>query len=626
MCGIAGLINPQAGNSAVEEVRAMLRVQSHRGPEGMTIARTGAATFGVCHLRFVDPFGPPQPYRAHERQLLVVFNGEIYNHAELAQYLIDAGHPVGRGEAALLASLYLAEGAQMAKRLNGMFAIAIFDGRQGEAVLIRDQFGKKPLNYMVAGRELRFSSELSGLRSTTDVDPAALCRYLTFNAIPAPASLLRGVRKVEPGSVVRVRGDTVSTEYYWRPRLCPGRHQHTQDPKVLDSALRAATRRRIPSVPFGVFLSGGLDSGLVAVMAARESSSEIRSYSLGFPENPSFDESSKAVRMAAAAGTSHTVVPMPLAELAAAVKRWMGALDEPIADHSLIPTAVLAAVASADVKAVLTGDGADELAMGYELFVASSLLRGLSRAIPAGILSPLLAAVRSWPPSDRNLHPGHVAALLARAITVPPERQYYAAAAAVPFDLLPTLLTADALAASRVQKPYEAIETLVRDSPDATPNERLQLGLICHFLRDVILAKLDRATMLASIEARSPFLDAELVELLLAIPESQKLHRLTGKHIVRQVASRYMPREFVYQRKRGFRAPVAALLRGPLRDWVRDLLATDSLRAAGLFRPEAVSALLAEHLSGQRDHHRQLWSLACFQSWLDAKPLGSVRH
>ncbi|MGH3783271.1 MAG: asparagine synthase (glutamine-hydrolyzing) [Pseudonocardiaceae bacterium] len=625
MCGIAGSVCDRGSASAVEDVRAMLAVQAHRGPEGMRVTRAGPATFGVSQLRFVDPDGPPQPYRTPDRLLLVAFNGEIYNHADLADGLAARGRPPGgRSEAALLAALYLLDGARMARSLNGMFAIAIFDARRGETLLIRDQLGKKPLSYTLLGNELRFSSELSGLRSAASgTDPAAIRRYLTFNAVPAPTSLLCGVRKVEHGSAVRICGLTVRSERYWTPRLHPCRHWRPDGSEALEAALRAATRRRIPAGPLGVFLSGGLDSGLVAALAARECSEGLRSYSLGFPDAASFDESSQALQMAAAAGTRHTVVPLPLAELATATRRWVGALDEPIADHSLIPTIALAAAASADVKAVLTGDGADELAMGYALFAASAVFRGLTHAVPAPVIRAVLKHVGRRQPGDRNLHLAHVATLLARATTVSPEHQYYAAAAAVPLESQHSLLTPAALAAAGADVPFETIDALTYESPDATPSEHLQLGMICHFLRDVILAKLDRATMLASIEARSPFLDLEVVELLLGLPQSQKLRGLTGKYVVKRVAARYLPSRLVHQRKRGFRAPVAALLRGPLREWLTDLLAADTIRESGLFRPEAVASLLADHLTGRADHHRPLWSLACLQSWLLAATRGN---
>jgi asparagine synthase (glutamine-hydrolysing) len=608
----------------VEDVRSMLAVQIHRGPEGVHIRRAGPATFGVCQLRFVDPDGPPQPYRAADGQVLVAFNGEIYNHAELIAALAACGRPVGgRGEGALLAALYREEGAGMARRLNGMFAIAIFDARHEETLLIRDGLGKKPLSFTLRDGDVLFSSELSGLRSlSAGPDPAEIGHYLTFNAVPAPASLLAGVRKVEPGSVVRIRRGVARTEPYWVPRLDPGRHRRRRDDEVdgLDAALRAATRRRLTAAPLGVFLSGGLDSGLVAALAARESGRALRSYSVGFPDAPSFDESASAVRMAAATGTRHTVVALPLAELAVAAQRWLGTVDEPIADHSLIPTIALAQVAGADVKAVLTGDGADELAMGYALFAADAALRALARAVPAPAVRAALEGIARRRHGERNLHPAHVASLLARALGTAPEYRYYAAAAAVPWDRRDGLLTPAALAATAVPTPFAAIDALVAASPDAAPAERLQLGMICHFLRDVILAKLDRATMLSSVEARSPFLDSEVIDILLGLPQSQKLRGLTGKRVVRRVAERHLPPELVRQRKRGFRAPVAALLRGPLREWITDLLAPGPIREAGLFRPEAVGSLLSNHLTGRADHHRALWSLACLHAWLGARP------
>lgn len=618
MCGIAGCVRDGGRVDAVPDVYRMLSVQVHRGPEGMHVTRAGCATFGVCHLRFVDVNGAPQPFRTQDRQLLVAFNGEIYNRKELVVRLTRQGLQLnGQSEAELLAALYLTEGAEMARHLRGMFAIAVFDARRNETVLIRDPLGKKPLNYAVRDGELRFSSELSSLRSVAGgLDPAAIRLYLHFNAVPAPTSLLSGVRKVEPGCVLRISRSNVRSERYWTPRLHPNRERRSGDLKALETALRLATRKRIPAQPFGVFLSGGLDSGLIAAIAAREHTKEIRSYSLSFPDATSFDETPQALHMAAAAGTRHRIVSLPLQQLGTATLRWLAAVDEPIADHSLVPTVVLASAARTEVKAVLTGDGADEFAMGYALFAAAKVLRGCTRALSGRVVQAALEGISRLPSDDRNLHIAHVAERLARVVSTSPERQYYAAASAVPFEDQPRLLTTSVRDAAASVDPFAGLEALLRESPDATPSEQLQLGMICHFLRDVILAKLDRATMLASLEARSPFLDLDVVEMFLGLPESQRLHGLTGKYLVKRVAERYLPHELVHQRKRGFRAPIAPLLRGPLREWISDLLATALLRKGELFRPEAVAPLLAEHLSGRFDHHRVLWSIACLQCWL----------
>jgi asparagine synthase (glutamine-hydrolysing) len=621
VCGIAGIVDCTSQEVLEHDVRKLLAEQLHRGPEGVSVESVPEAAFGLCRLAFVEDSS--QPYVSPSGRLLVVFNGEIYNHRELRRSLTASGVEVGPGEAAVVAALYSARGAGMAEALNGMFAIAIHDARRRETLLFRDRFGKKPLSYATLGRGLVFASELSGLRAhprvSSQLDARAVALYLACNAVPAPATLLREVRKVRPGSVVRHRDGVTREEAWWLPRVRPTSVGAAAAEARLDGALTRAVSRRIPEgMSFGVFLSGGLDSGLVAAVAAPMSPRPLRTYSIGFPGMPSYDESAQAARLASLVGASHLVVPLDLRRLADDSLRWLTRLDEPVADPSFVATAVLADAARADVKAVLTGDGADELAMGYRLFAAAAALRTLQRVVPTAVVESLLERVGARRPSDQNLHYAHVAKLLARTLRAPPERQYSAAAAAVPPAEWASILTADVLAEARTLDPYAEIDRLVRGSPRANDAERLQLGMICHFLRDVILVKLDRATMLASLEARSPFLDDEVSELLLAIPSSSKLRGLTTKYVVKRVAERYLPRASVYQRKRGFRVPVAPLLRGPLRGWLTDLLAAPALRDSGLFQPQEVERRLSEHLLGRADHHRLLWSLACLQAWVCA--------
>src|SRR5262249_10478272 len=317
---------------------------------------------------------------------------------------------------------------------------------------------------------------------------------------------------------------------------------------------------------------------------------------VGFPDAPSFDESAQALRLARVVGSRHAVVSLGLRRLADESHRALALLDEPVADPSFVPTAVLAGEARADVKAVLTGDGADELAMGYRLFAASAALRTLQRVVPTALVESLLTSAGAHREGGRTLHYAHVAKLLARALRAPPERQYYVAAAAFGPAEWESILTPEAAAEARTLDAFAEVDALIHENPDADDAERLQLGMISHFLRDVILTKLDRATMSASLEARSPFLDDEVADFLLALPSSWKLHGLTTKHVVRRVAARHLPPSVARQRKRGFRVPVAALLRGPLREWLTDLLSGPSLRQSGFLQPQAVEQRVSEHL------------------------------
>ena len=624
MCGIAGITFGIQTIQAEHIVEHMLAKQLHRGPEGCGVDRLADAVFGCCRLSFVDISTSTQPYCSPDGRILLVFNGEIYNHIELRQRL-GAAHPcfTTPGEAALLAALYAEHGLEMVHMLNGMFAIAIFDVQRSETILIRDRFGKKPLYYTVIGRQVVFASELRALQAhpqaSVELDVKAVGLYLTFNTVPSPASLIRGIHKVPASSVVRIRDGHVCVESYWQLRLAPEEHPREETLEGLHQRLRNAVVMRLPQeVPFGVFLSGGLDSSLIAAIAARVSSTPLRTYSVGFPDHASFDETSHALAIANALQVKHSVVPITLDALASEAKRCLTRMDEPVADQSLVPTYLLAVAARREVKAVLTGDGADEMLMGYQIFLAMTLLRAATRILPAQTLQRVLRWLGQGQPSDRNLHYAHVARLLARALSEPPHRQYYSAACAVPPTEWDGLFQPQRLTDLMTVDPFVQVDAFVSQSPGAGAAEQLQLGMICHFLRDVILTKLDRATMLASLEARSPYLDHALVDMCLQLPSQLKLNGLTTKYALKQLALRYLPERYVQRRKQGFRTPTAALLRGPLLEFTRDMLSARTLREDGLFRPNRVQQLFDEHVARVQDHHRSLWAILCLQSWLHA--------
>ncbi len=620
MCGITGIVFGPRHIQPAHTVARMLDLQEHRGPEGHSIDQVEEAIFGYCQLAFVDIGASQQPYRSADSRILLAFNGEIYNHRELRSRLAPSFDTPG--EAALLAELYARHGLAMVTMLNGMFAIAIFDARSRETLLVRDRFGKKPLYYFVRGRQVAFASELRALRAhedaASDLDPAAVGLFMTFNSVPAPHSLVRGIRKVPPGAIVCIRDGAVRVERYWDPVLSPVDQSWGSALDEIDTALRAAVKRRIPrEASFGVFLSGGLDSGLVAAIAAEYAHEPLRSFSIGFPDQ-SYDESAHARAMAAAIGADHQVIAVTMEDLARMAQECLPALDEPIADQSLVPTALLARAARPYAKAVLTGDGADELLMGYRIFQATAALRLARKIMPTKALEQVLLRLGAGRPSDSNLHYTHIATLLARALTEPPERQYYAAAAALPRDGWGALLDPEIMAGLAGLDPFEEIDRLIAINDPGSPAERLQIGMIGHFLRDTILTKLDRSTMLASIEARSPFLDGVLVDAMLRLPARWKLRGFTTKYILKHIAERYLPAALVHRRKQGFRSPTAALLRGPLREWAGDMLVPTALTRAGVFQSVPVERMLGEHLRHEHDHHRTLWPILCLQSWLNA--------
>ncbi|MBL8211081.1 MAG: asparagine synthase (glutamine-hydrolyzing) [Bryobacterales bacterium] len=609
-----GIVAEQPSGTILLEMAAAVR---HRGPEGLYTRCLGQAHFAYQQLAFVAVGRAEQPYASADERLLVVFNGEIYNHAELRRdYGADNQAP---GEAPVLLSLYRRFGPAFPSLLNGMFAIAIYDREAQSLYLARDRFGKKPLYYH-SGPAMLFASELSALRRhpacPAEIDIPAVAQYVSLNAVPGPHTLLRGVHKVPAGGWLLLRAGTMRSETYWQIAL------QREKPAAgiaeaeceLEKRLTKAVERRLPSeAACGVFLSGGLDSAILAAMAARQGV-KLPAFSAAFPANPSFDESEEAAATAQHLGLPHSVVSMPLADLAAAAMQVLPAMDEPVADHSLLPTALLAGHARQSVKAVFTGDGADELLMGYRLFALLRVLQGVQRVATTALAGAALQWLANRRPAERNLSVGEASRHLARALRHPPEHQYYRAAGAFPQEDWADLFTAEAREQLQQLAPYAAVDSVVSRHGNASAAERLQLGMMQHFLRDVILTKLDRATMSAGLEARSPFLDADLVDFLLTLPPQWKLRGLTGKYLLRRMARRYLPPAVADRRKRGFRVPVSALLRGPLRGFLRDHLDPTIVSRQGLFHAGYVRRLVEENEQG-RDHHRRLWSLLCFQCW-----------
>jgi asparagine synthase (glutamine-hydrolysing) len=618
MCGIAGSVGASsAGHDAA--VARMTQAQRHRGPEGTIYGSLGDAAFGFCRLAFVEIGIASQPWRTRDDALLVVFNGEIYNHRELRG---GVAVETARGEAPLIAALYQRQGVDFVKCLNGMFAIAIYDRPRRELLLFRDRFGKKPLYYFNRAGRSAFASELTALSlhpdCPTEVDAESVAQFLTFHAVPAPRAIYRGVRKVPAGGVVRLRDGEEEVSLHWRPRLSVTKMPLAERVEHTDLLLTAAVLRRFSDeAPFGIFLSGGVDSSLIAAIAARHAGAPLASFSIGFPGTPTFDESAHASRAAELLGLRHHVVPLSLARLTQTSMDTLARVDEPLADPALVSTAALAEEARRNVKAVLTGDGADELLMGYRFFVAERALGMLRKVLPLPLVTSALNALARGAASDRNLHFRHVARLLVRSLACPPAHRYHEAAAAFPPADWPSILSDEARSAT-ASDPYRELDRAVSESGAATNFERLQIGMIAHFLRDGILAKLDRATMQWGLEARSPFLDRDLVDFLFALPQDCKLRGFTTKFLLKQVAVRYLPAAIVERRKQGFRSPVSAMLRGPMREFLCDRLSDRALAAHGLFQLPRVRQLLDEHFRRTEDHHRRLWPLLCFQCWWEA--------
>ncbi|GAA2273490.1 asparagine synthase (glutamine-hydrolyzing) [Streptomyces atrovirens] len=640
MCGFAGFSD--AGMTR-EDMRTtaehMLAAVAHRGPDGAGRLHHRGVTLAHCALTFTDPDHGTQPFVSASGATALVFNGEIYNHAELRAELRAAGVALRTGsDTEVLVELYELRGTRMLDRLRGMFAFVLHDARTGTTVLARDPMGKKPLYYTRVPNGIAFASELTALlrhpAAPRVPDLGALADYLVFQAFCAPASAVRGVSKVRPGScVTHERGELRETEF-WRPRLAPGTGARRgpglrEAEQRFEELFRAAVARRVTSTDrrLGVLLSGGLDSSAVAAVAQQlRPGQPVPTFSAGFVD-PDFDESDHALAVARHLGTEHHVVRIGGPDLAGVVESELAYADEPLADPSLLPMRLVCRAARAHVRGALTGDGADELLLGYRYFQAERAIELLLRVLPAPRLEALARQLaRRLPARSGNLPVAAALGLLAKGLRASPEHRFYLSAAPFTPGELPGVLTPEAGAELAGHDPFAEVSRLLRDQPGLSQVQLSQLAVTTHFLRDVILTKTDRGGMRSALELRSPFLDLDLVEYGNSLPTGLKLHRFTGKYLLRRIAADWLPPAVVRRTKLGFRAPMAALLRGELRPLLLDTLSTASLRRGGLFDTGAVRLLIDDHLGGRRDTSRKLWALLVYQLWaesLTARPRAS---
>jgi asparagine synthase (glutamine-hydrolysing) len=619
VCGICGIaaVRGSINREALTRMTASIR---HRGPddEGFYFApdASGAAVgLGFRRLSIIDLDTGNQPLANEDETVWVVFNGEIYNFRELRAGLEARGHRFATDtDTEVIVHLYEEHGPRCVQRLNGMFALALWDERQQVLVLARDRFGKKPLYYADLGASLLFGSELKSLlqhpSSPRQLDLDALSRYLALEYVPTPYSILAGIRKLPAGHLLSWRDGRVSIERYWDLRFDVDDALRADEEYVEEfrDRLREAVRRRLVSdVPLGAFLSGGIDSSsVVAMMADALPGSSIKTFSIGFDER-SFDESSYARRVARAFGTDHhedVFTADTLLDLLPTVVDW---LDEPFADASILPTFLLSRFTREHVTVALGGDGSDELLAGYPTFPADRLaqLYRVPQSIHSKVVVPL---VDHLPVSTANFSLEFKLKRFLRGAASPEDVRHAIWLGALTPDEQAALLKtprADPLAEQRRALASARGDRLTR----------LIYLYATTYLQDDILVKIDRASMACSLEVRAPFLDVELVEFLGRVPSRLKLRRLDTKYLLKRAMTGRLPPEITKRAKKGFGIPIAAWLKGELREALQDELSPDRLRRQGIFEPGAVQRLLSDHFSGRRDNRKSLWTLFVFQLW-----------
>jgi asparagine synthase (glutamine-hydrolysing) len=579
----------------------------HRGPDSAGEVVDGGAALAARRLSIIDLETGDQPIANEDATLHVVQNGELYNYRELRRELERAGHTFRtQGDTEVLLHLYEQHGTGFAGRLRGMFAVAIWDAPRRRLVLARDRFGIKPLYYRHADGELAFASELRALpRGEIDLD--ALEAFLAFNSIPAPLTIFREVRKLPAGHLLVWEDGNVRLERFARPAPLPERDDDEAElVEELRSRLRDSVRAHLVSdVPVGVLLSGGVDSALLAALAAEESAEPLRTFSIGFEER-SFDELADARRVAERYGTQHReLVLRPDAALL--LPALAEAFDEPFADSSALPTYLVSELAASDVKVALSGEGGDELFGGYYTYAADLLA-----ARVGGLARLARPVVERLPSSTARASFDYRAKRFVRAAHLPPLERHHGWK-----EIFSPDLRAQLTGRRSSFDPVDLLRARYAETEGADELARLQDVDLGVYLVDDLLVKTDRASMAHSLEARVPYLDTVVTNLALALPTRHKVRGLSKKVLLRKAAAPLLPREIVHGKKRGFSIPAAAWLRGDLEPFARDTLSAETLRRQGFFQPAVVQGLLDEHVSGGEDLSRQLWGLLAFTLWYE---------
>jgi asparagine synthase (glutamine-hydrolysing) len=607
----------------------MAAALEHRGPDDEGFYARGPAQLGMRRLSIIDLATGHQPIANEDGTLWLVFNGEIYNYRALREGLRRLGHQFAtQSDSEVILHAYESYGPACLQHFNGMFAFAIWDETQRQLFVARDRLGVKPLYYWEGGQQLVFGSELSALLChpavPQEIDLLAVDQLLTVEYIPAPRTILQGVRKLPPGHWLRFDAHGTHVECYWDVPLRPFTGSHDEAVEQLRTLLADAVRLRLVSdVPLGAFLSGGIDSSTVVALMSEASADPIRTFTIGFGEE-SYDETPYARLVAAQFGTRHREEILH-PDIGGLAQQLVGHLDEPLADFSILPTYLVSKVAREEVKVVLSGDGGDELFGGYDAYVAQDADR-LYRRLPSVLRQTLLPAVLDRVPPQRAKKGAiNKAKRFVEGGALPAAWQHTRWMSFLPAADKAALYGQGMAQAVNGSGGLAFVEPLFEASAGRDALAQQQYVDVKTYLADNILTKVDRMSMAASLEAREPLLDYRLVEFALNLPPQWKLHRGQTKLILRQAMRGRVPDAILNKPKQGFSIPLKNWLRGPLRPFMTDTLSAAAVARRGLFRPQTVTRWVDEHLAGKANHSHRLWALMVLELWQQKRERAAAR-
>lgn len=623
MCGINGLLYKEVDPDITRKLKLMNTLIMHRGPDDDGVYHTDRIGMGMRRLSVIDLSTGNQPMKSDDDDIVIVFNGEIYNYRDLKAELERQGAVFAtQSDTEVILKLYEKHGAAMLTKLNGMFAFSIHDKKTGEIFIARDRFGEKPLYYHHSPEQFIWASELKSIVAVKpelkEISQEALTLYFSLTYIPAPYSIYQDVFKLLPGHYLKINASTLDKEIheYWDIDPTTKTNSDITYPgaqKQIRSLLfESVEQRMIADVPLGVFLSGGVDSTIIAAIMAKNTDQKVKTFSVGY-ENKRYDESARARQVAEHIGSEHHEYTLDCNDLFGMVDSIVLNYDEPYADSSCMPTYFISSKTVQHVTVALTGDGGDEVFGGYNKYMLPHYRKKVGKYVP-GFLRPVLSQKGFV---NRILSKGDSKSLFSKIKKV---------ADLLNEDTITGHLNLMALGFRQHELDklfksssinYTSLLTQYTAKLKATDDELKQLRYIDKqiSLEGDMLVKVDRASMLCSLECRSPFLDHRLMEYTYQLPDEYLLCNGNKKRILKDTFADMLPDGFFNAPKSGFEIPVGDWLRGPLKNDMLETLSETALQQTGLFNTNYINQLIADHVSNRANNARQLWTLYCFQKW-----------
>jgi asparagine synthase (glutamine-hydrolysing) len=617
MCGIAGYFG--SGNQNI--LNQMIDIIKHRGPNNTGIFCNDKIGLAHARLSIIDTSTKGnQPMSDQNKKVWITFNGEIYNFSELKQELKQDGIKFqSNSDTEVLIYLYKKYNVNFLQKINGMFALCIYDAKKEEIILARDRFGKKPLYWGIFKNTLIFGSELKALTAHPDfikkIDINSLNKYLQFEYIPTPHTIIENTFKLEPGTYLKFDGQKIEKNKYWDIKF--NKNQDIKEKEALKELNReinqSVKKRLISDVPLGVFLSGGLDSSAICYYAQKNSTKKINTFSIGFEEK-SFDESNYARQVAKHLQTNHHEKIFSIKECLNVIPEIFSKLDEPMADSSILPSYLLAKFAREKIIVSLGGDGGDELFCGYDTFVAEKHIN-IYKKLPKLIQASLEKNASKLPTSFSNISLDFKIKKFLSGVNVQNQHRHHIWLGSFSYEERKQLLKKNIWDTVKNTNEFEDIDNYWAQTDNHW--DKLILLYLRTYLMDDILVKADRASMFNSLELRSPFLDFELADFVNSLPQAFKYKGRHTKYLFKKLLENKLPKEIIYRKKKGFGIPIAEWLCTDLKPLTLEMLSEKRIKEQGLFNYKYIKQLLEDHFSHKKDNRKPIWTLLVFQLWYE---------